>query len=62
MLMLYNVLQKPLSLGAHVTAYSLTKYMNGHDDVCMGALCCNDEEMYTKLKYLQNSEYSQILH
>ncbi|KAJ9580536.1 hypothetical protein L9F63_024302 [Diploptera punctata] len=46
--------QKPLHLGAHVVAYSLTKYMNGHDDVCMGAVCCNDEEIYLKLKSLQN--------
>ncbi|KAJ9580249.1 hypothetical protein L9F63_004062, partial [Diploptera punctata] len=46
--------QKPLGLGANVVVYSLTKYMNGHDDVCMGAVCCNDQDMYLKLKYLQN--------
>ncbi|PSN42230.1 Cystathionine gamma-lyase [Blattella germanica] len=44
---------RPLELGAHVSVYSLTKYMNGHDDVCMGAVCFNDEELLPRLKYLQ---------
>jgi cystathionine beta-lyase/cystathionine gamma-synthase len=35
--------------------HSLTKYMNGHTDVVMGAIMLNDEELYKRLKYLQNA-------
>lgn len=48
-------LQRPLDLGADIVAYSLTKYMNGHSDVVMGALVMNDTELYERLKYLQNA-------
>lgn len=47
--------QKPLKLGADVVIYSLTKYMNGHSDVVMGAAVLNDDETYEELKFLQNS-------
>lgn len=50
-------LQRPLSLGADMTVYSLTKFMNGHSDVLMGAILINDKELYEKLKYLQNGLY-----
>lgn len=48
-------LQRPLDLGADVVMYSLTKYMNGHSDVIMGAAIMNDEALYAKLKFLQNA-------
>lgn len=48
-------LQRPLDLGADVVMYSLTKYMNGHSDVIMGAAVMNDEALYEKLKFLQNA-------
>lgn len=48
-------LQRPLDLGADVVMYSLTKYMNGHSDVIMGAAIMNDEALYGKLKFLQNA-------
>lgn len=48
-------LQRPLDLGADIVAYSLTKYMNGHSDVVMGALIMNDTQLYERLKFLQNS-------
>ncbi|XP_055604932.1 cystathionine gamma-lyase [Uranotaenia lowii] len=48
-------LQRPLDLGADIVMYSLTKYMNGHSDVIMGALVTNDEALYTRLKFLQNA-------
>lgn len=48
-------LQRPLELGADVVMYSLTKYMNGHSDVIMGAAVMNDEALYEKLKFLQNA-------
>jgi cystathionine gamma-lyase len=47
--------QRPLELGADVVLYSLSKYMNGHSDVIMGALVVNDTELYDRLAYIQNS-------
>lgn len=48
-------LQRPLDLGADIVMYSLTKYMNGHSDVIMGAAITNDEALYERLKFLQNA-------
>ncbi|GLH08232.1 L-methionine gamma-lyase [Gryllus bimaculatus] len=50
----FSCLQKPLSLGADIVMYSLTKYMNGHGDVVMGSVAVNDLHLYEKLKFLQN--------
>ncbi|ERL86281.1 cystathionine gamma-lyase [Dendroctonus ponderosae] len=46
---------RPLSFGADIVTYSLTKYMNGHSDVVMGALVTSNQDLYDKLKFLQNS-------
>ncbi|CAH2013782.1 unnamed protein product [Acanthoscelides obtectus] len=48
-------LQRPLDLGADLTIYSISKYMNGHGDVIMGSIATNNEEIYQKLKFLQNA-------
>ncbi|XP_060516407.1 cystathionine gamma-lyase isoform X2 [Cylas formicarius] len=48
-------LQRPIDLGADIVIYSLSKYMNGHSDVIMGALTTSNEELYEKLKFLQNA-------
>jgi len=45
--------QQPLTLGADVVVHSLSKYMNGHADIVMGALVTNDVDIYEKLKYVQ---------
>lgn len=37
--------QRPLELGADVVMHSMTKYINGHSDVVMGALMMNDIKM-----------------
>ncbi|KAL3088057.1 hypothetical protein niasHS_009343 [Heterodera schachtii] len=37
--------QRPLELGADVTVQSLTKYINGHTDVLMGAVVTNKEQL-----------------
>lgn len=37
--------QQPISLGADIVMHSMTKYINGHSDVVMGALIMNDREM-----------------
>lgn len=47
--------QRPLELGAHLVVYSLTKYMNGHSDVVMGAVTLNNKELYDRLLFLQNA-------
>lgn len=49
----YN--QKPLLLGADIVMYSLTKYMNGHSDVIMGAALTNDDKIHESLRFLQNA-------
>lgn len=47
--------QRPLDLGADIVHHSLTKYMNGHTDVVQGCAVLRDEELYKRLKFLQNS-------
>lgn len=45
--------QRPLDLGADIVTYSLTKYMNGHNDVMAGANIVNDKRLYDDLKFIQ---------
>jgi len=47
--------QRPLELGADISVYSVTKYLNGHTDVLMGAMCFNSDDLYPRLRYLQNN-------
>ncbi|XP_077462601.1 cystathionine gamma-lyase-like isoform X1 [Stigmatopora argus] len=47
--------QRPLALGADICMYSATKYMNGHSDVVMGLMSVNKENLYDRLKFLQNA-------
>nr|XP_048715788.1 cystathionine gamma-lyase isoform X1 [Caretta caretta] len=47
--------QRPLSLGADICMYSATKYMNGHSDVVMGLVSVNGDDLYERLKFLQNA-------
>ncbi|KAI6645699.1 hypothetical protein LOD99_12962 [Oopsacas minuta] len=47
--------QQPLSLGADVSMQSLTKYMNGHTDVLMGALVTNRQDLADKFEFIQMS-------
>lgn len=48
-------LQNPAVLGADIVMHSMTKFINGHSDVVMGALMLNDTALYERLKFLQNS-------
>lgn len=52
---LTSYFQRPLELGADMVCYSLTKYANGHTDVVMGGITLNNDELYERLKYLQNA-------
>jgi cystathionine beta-lyase/cystathionine gamma-synthase len=47
--------QRPLELGADLVHYSTTKYLGGHSDVVGGALVTSDEDLYQRLKFLQNA-------
>jgi cystathionine gamma-lyase len=49
------MLQQPLSMGADVVVHSTTKYLNGHSDVVGGAILTSDEELVTRLRFLQNA-------
>lgn len=53
-------LQRPLDFGADVVMYSLTKYMNGHSDVIMGAAIVNDPALEARLRFLQNGKHMSI--
>lgn len=42
--------QNPLSLGADLTLYSLTKHLNGHGDMVGGMICTHRADLYDTLK------------
>ena len=48
-------LQKPLELGADIVVYSATKYYVGHSDVLAGLVILNDDEVFNKLKFFNNT-------
>jgi cystathionine beta-lyase/cystathionine gamma-synthase len=47
--------QRPLELGADVVHYSTTKYLGGHSDVIGGGLVTSNDDLYERLKFLQNA-------
>ncbi len=47
--------QQPLNLGIDIVMHSMTKYLNGHSDVIMGAVMTNHVELYDRLKSIQNA-------
>ncbi|PVG82618.1 cystathionine gamma-synthase [Nocardioides gansuensis] len=44
------LLQQPLDHGVDLVVHSATKYISGHSDVLLGAVCTRDEELYGVLK------------
>ena len=48
-------LQNPLDLGADIVMHSVTKYLGGHSDTVMGALVTSDDELTSRLKFIQNA-------
>ena len=46
--------QNPLDHGADLVVHSVTKSIGGHSDVVMGVVCTNSEELYKKLRFVQN--------
>lgn len=49
-----------MQFGADVVMHSLTKYVNGHSDVIMGAIVTNNEVIYEKLKFFQNGNLKEF--
>jgi cystathionine gamma-synthase len=48
-------LQRPLELGADVVVHSVTKYLGGHSDLVGGAIVLDDDELESRLRFLQNA-------
>ena len=53
-------LQSPILLGADIVLHSCTKYIGGHTDLLMGAICLNDKELYEKLSFISKSTSLQL--
>lgn len=49
------VFQKPIIMGADIVVHSLTKFISGSHDVLGGALMTNDESLFDKLKFIQQT-------
>ncbi|KAG5518978.1 hypothetical protein PMAC_002509 [Pneumocystis sp. 'macacae'] len=45
----------PLNYGADIVVHSVTKFINGHSDVVMGVIALNSDDLFTRLKFLQNA-------
>uniref|UniRef100_A0A8R1DHW9 cystathionine gamma-lyase n=1 Tax=Caenorhabditis japonica TaxID=281687 RepID=A0A8R1DHW9_CAEJA len=45
--------QRPISLGADIVVHSITKYINGHSDVVMGAAITDSDEIQQHLFFMQ---------
>ncbi len=50
--------QRPLELGADIVMHSMTKYLNGHSDVVMGALMIRDKELPTPKKVWKDPNFA----
>jgi cystathionine beta-lyase/cystathionine gamma-synthase len=49
------VSQQPLALGADISYHSATKYLAGHSDSVSGVLATSRDDLYERLKFLQNA-------
>lgn len=47
--------QQPLGMGIDVVMHSMTKYLNGHSDVVMGAVMTSDDGAAERMRYVQNA-------
>lgn len=48
-------LQRPLELGADLSVYSTTKYVEGHNCTVGGAIVARDEELLEPIRFVQNA-------
>jgi cystathionine gamma-synthase len=49
------VVQRPLELGGDIVFHSSTKYLGGHSDAVNGALATSRDDLFERLKFLQNA-------
>ncbi|HXY32283.1 MAG TPA: PLP-dependent transferase [Gemmatimonadaceae bacterium] len=49
------VFQRPFQLGADIVVHSTTKYLNGHSDMIGGMAVLRDDELATRLGFIQNA-------
>jgi cystathionine beta-lyase/cystathionine gamma-synthase len=49
------LLQRPLELGADLVVHSMSKYLNGHSDVVAGAVVCNSEALFDRVRLIQRA-------
>jgi cystathionine gamma-lyase len=47
--------QNPLDLGCDIVIHSTTKYLNGHSDVIGGIVITSNDDVFKKLKFIQNA-------
>jgi cystathionine gamma-lyase len=47
--------QRPIELGIDISVNSVSKYLNGHSDVIGGAVCTSSDDLFSRLKFLQNA-------
>lgn len=47
--------QRPIESAADLVIHSTTKYLNGHSDGVGGAVVLNDDDLYERLKFIQNA-------
>lgn len=48
-------LQRPITLGADIVVHSGTKYLGGHSDLVAGLAVVSNEELASKLHFIQNA-------
>lgn len=48
-------LQRPMEFGFDVVIHSATKYLGGHSDILAGLVVARDEQLATRIKFIQNS-------
>jgi cystathionine beta-lyase len=48
-------LQRPLDLGCDIVLHSGTKFLNGHTDVICGLAVVKDQELGTRIRFIQNA-------
>lgn len=48
-------LQKPLDFGIDIVIHSATKYLGGHSDLVAGLIALNNDDLASKIAFLQNS-------
>ena len=48
-------LLRPFEYGADIVMHSTTKYLSGHNQIIGGIVVVNDQQIFTKLKFIQKS-------